>query len=56
MSARQTNHQPDLLHRAIMDDERERLAPDIRATVIDLLKRLLTECLSDGAVVESSDE
>jgi hypothetical protein len=39
-----------------MDAERERLAPEIRATVIGLLKRLLTECLSGADRVESSDE
>jgi hypothetical protein len=56
MSARQTNHQPDLLHRATMDAERERLAPEIRAAVIGLVKQLLTECVSDAARVGSRDE
>ena len=56
MSAHQTNHQPDLLHRLTMDAERERLAPEIRAIVIGLLKRLLTECLSGAVGVEASDE
>ena len=56
MSARQTNHQPDLLHGATMDAERERLAPEIRATLIGHVKRLLTGCLSGAAGVESSDE
>ena len=56
MSVRRTSHQPDLLHRAKMDAERERLAPEIREMVIGLLKRLLTECLSGAVGVESSDE
>jgi hypothetical protein len=56
MSARQMNHQPDLLHRATMDAERERLAPEIRAAVIGLLKQLLTECVSGAVGVGSCDE
>jgi hypothetical protein len=56
MSARQTNHQPDLLHRATMDAERERLAPEIQAAVIGLLKQLLTECVLGAAGVEPRDE
>jgi hypothetical protein len=56
MSARQMNHQPDLLHRATMDAERERLAPEIRATIISLLKQLLTECVSGAAGKGSRDE
>jgi hypothetical protein len=56
MSALQSSQQADLLHRAAMDAERERLSPEIRVTVICLLKRLLTECLSGAAGVESPDE
>jgi hypothetical protein len=56
MSARQANYQPDLLHRATMEAERERLAPEIRAIVISLLKQLLTECVSGAAEKGSSDE
>jgi hypothetical protein len=56
MSARQTNHQPDLLHRATMDAEREWLAPEIQAAVIGLLKQLLTECVLGAAGVEPRDE
>jgi hypothetical protein len=56
MSARQMSHQPDLLHRATMDAERESLAPEIRAMVISLLKQLLTECVSDAAGKGSRDE
>ena len=56
MSARQANHQPDLLHRATMDAERERLAPEIRATVIGLLQQLLVECVSGVAGKGASDE
>jgi hypothetical protein len=39
-----------------MDAGRERLAPEIRAIVVGLLKRLLTECLSGAAGMELSDE
>jgi hypothetical protein len=39
-----------------MDAEREKLAPEIRATVIGLLKRLLAECVSGAAGVGASDE
>jgi hypothetical protein len=56
MSARQTNHQPDLLHRATMDAERERLAPEIRVVVVGLLKQLLTECVLGAAGLGARDE
>ena len=56
MSARQANYQLDLLHRATMEAERERLAPEIRAIVISLLKQLLTECVSGAAEKGASDE
>jgi hypothetical protein len=39
-----------------MEAERERLAPEIRAIVIALLKQLLTECVSGAAEKGLSDE
>jgi hypothetical protein len=56
MSARQANQQPDLLIWSAKIAERERLPPEIRATVIGFLKRLLTECLSNADGEEPSDE
>jgi hypothetical protein len=47
MSTRLQNQQPDLLFRAVIHAERERIPPDIRAPVVNLLKQLLTECVPE---------
>ena len=56
MSARQANQQADLLRRAVLDVEPDRVPPEIRATVIGLLKKLLTECAPGVVKVRSADE
>ncbi len=56
MSTRLQNHQPDLLHRAVIDAERERLPPDIRTTVVSLLKQLLSECVPEMVKTRQVDE
>jgi hypothetical protein len=55
MSDRNEPQQRDLLRWATMDAERQRLLPEIEATVIQLLKRLLDECVT-GKAVGSEDE
>lgn len=49
MSDRNAQQQPDLLRWATMDAERRRLLPEIEVTVIQLLKRLLDECVTGKA-------
>ena len=55
MSDRNAQQQPDLLRRATMDAERQRLLPEIEVTVSRLLMQLLTECVT-GKVARSADE
>ena len=56
MSARLQDRQPDLLHRAAMSADRERLQPDVRLAVLALLKQLLSECVPGVAKTRSVDE
>ncbi|HTV66019.1 MAG TPA: hypothetical protein VMD98_10455 [Bryocella sp.] len=52
----QAKHQPDLLLRAVIAAECNRLAPEIQKTVVYLLKQLLNECLSGVVKTESPNE
>jgi hypothetical protein len=45
MPVRLQDYHPDLLHRAAMSADRERLAPEVQETVVVLLKQLLSECV-----------
>ena len=56
MSTRKPDQQADLLCRATLEVERDRLPPDVRAAVIGLLKVLLTACAAETARVRSADE
>ena len=56
MSARLQDHQPDLLRRAAMSADRERLPPEIRVTVVVLLRQLLSECVPGAAETRPVDE
>ena len=48
MSARLQDRQPDLLHRASLSADRDRLQVEVRVAVLALLKQLLTECVPGG--------
>jgi hypothetical protein len=56
MSTRLQNPQPDLLHRAAKQAERERLPPDVQARMVVLLKQLLRECAPDPMETRPVDE
>ncbi len=56
MSNKPVQQQPDLLQRAAMQAERQRMAPEVRATVVCLLKQLLLECVGTSAAARSADE
>ena len=48
--------QTDLLVRAAMEIEHHKLAPEIRAEVISLLKQILVECVVAPASARLTDE
>jgi hypothetical protein len=56
MSARLQNQQPDLLHRITMSTDREWSSPVIRSTIVELLKQLLSECVTGAATRRRVDE
>jgi len=56
MPVRLQDHQPDLLHRAAMSADRERLPPEVRVAVLVLLKRLLSECVLAATETRLVDE
>jgi hypothetical protein len=56
MSARLQDRQPDLLHRAAVSANRDRLQAEVRVTVLALLKQLLSECVPGVAEIGSVDE
>jgi len=56
MSVRLQDHQPDLLRRAVLSADRERLPPEIRVAVVVLLKQLLSECVPGAVKTRLADE
>ncbi len=56
MSKKPVQQQPDLLQRAVMQAERQRMAPEDRAAVVYLLKQLLLECVGTPMTARSADE
>jgi chorismate mutase len=56
MSIRRPERQADLLQRVVSEAEREKLPPEARAAVIDLLKVLLTTCAAEVARARATDE
>ena len=56
MSTRKPGQQADLLRRATLEVERDGLPPDVRTTVIGLLKVLLAACAAETAKARSADE
>jgi hypothetical protein len=56
MSARLQDRQPDLLHRASLSADRDRLQAEVRVAVLGLLKQLLTECVPGATAKGSVDE
>lgn len=56
MSIRRPERQADLLQRVVSEAESEKLPPEARAAVIDLLKVLLTTCAAEVARARATDE
>jgi hypothetical protein len=56
MSARLQDHQPDLLHRAALSADHDRLRAEVRVAVLALLKQLLSECVPEVTEMGSVDE
>jgi hypothetical protein len=56
MSVRLQDHQPDLLRRAAVAADRERLPPEVRVTVVVLLKQLFSECVPGAMEARPVDE
>lgn len=56
MSVRLQDYHPDLLRRAAMSADRERLAPEVRETVVVLLRQLLSECVPGTVKTRPGDE
>lgn len=56
MSIRRPERQADLLHRVVLEVEREKLPPEARAAIVDLLKVLLTTCAVEAARARANDE
>ena len=56
MSVRLQDHQPDLLRRAALFADRERLPPEVRVAVVVLLKQLLSECVPGTAETRLTNE
>jgi hypothetical protein len=56
MSIRRPERQADLLQRVVSEAEREKLPPEARAAVLDLLKVLLTTCAAEAARARATDE
>jgi hypothetical protein len=56
MAVRVQDHQPDLLRRAVLSADRERLPPEVRVAVVVLLKQLLSECVPGAAETRLADE
>jgi hypothetical protein len=56
MSTRIPERQADLLHRVMVEVERETLPPEARAAVINLLKVLLTTSAAEATRARATDE
>ena len=56
MSSKAVQQQPDLLQQAAMQAERQRMVPEVRATVVCLLKQLFLECVGMPTTARSIDE